>query len=202
MSISMYRLTVPMFQRGLASLKTYLDKAEAYAKEKNIDPAILAAARLAPDMAMAAQLRWLKAEEYLEMGYTAADAFEKKRGEKYIRKQLEDRKAKFLTARAAAGGRVSVELFRDMKEAVEIVGRLMRDSELTHHPYETLLQIVKVVDARGTTIPTDLIRILTGQLKEIIGRAKGRVGVVPEGYQRIHAEGWIRETETLAAAFI
>ncbi len=50
MSISMYRLTVPMFQRGLASLKTYLDKAEAYAKEKNIDPVILVTARLAPDM--------------------------------------------------------------------------------------------------------------------------------------------------------
>ena len=50
MSISIYRLTVPMFQRGLASLKTYLDKAEAYAREKNIDPAILVSARLAPDM--------------------------------------------------------------------------------------------------------------------------------------------------------
>jgi hypothetical protein len=50
MSISMYRLTVPMFQRGLATLRTYLDKAEAYAKEKNIDPAILVGARLAPDM--------------------------------------------------------------------------------------------------------------------------------------------------------
>lgn len=50
MSISMYRLTVPMFQRGIASLRTYLDKAEAYAKEKNIDPGILVAARLAPDM--------------------------------------------------------------------------------------------------------------------------------------------------------
>ena len=50
MSISIYRLTVPMFQRGIASLKTYLDKAEAYAREKNIDPAILVAARLAPDM--------------------------------------------------------------------------------------------------------------------------------------------------------
>ncbi|MBX4907335.1 MULTISPECIES: DUF1993 domain-containing protein [Rhizobium] len=50
MSISIYRLTVPMFRRGLASLKTYLDKAEAYAKEKNIDPAILVSARLAPDM--------------------------------------------------------------------------------------------------------------------------------------------------------
>ncbi|RUM25070.1 DUF1993 domain-containing protein [Rhizobium vallis] len=50
MSISMYRLTVPMFQRGLASLKTYLDKAEAYAKEKNFDPVILLSSRLAPDM--------------------------------------------------------------------------------------------------------------------------------------------------------
>jgi len=50
MSISMYRLTVPMFQRGLASLKTYLDKAEAYAKEKNFDPVILISTRLAPDM--------------------------------------------------------------------------------------------------------------------------------------------------------
>ncbi|MBY4632941.1 DUF1993 domain-containing protein [Rhizobium croatiense] len=50
MSISIYRLTVPMFHRGLASLKTYLDKAEAFAREKNVDPAILVAARLAPDM--------------------------------------------------------------------------------------------------------------------------------------------------------
>ncbi|QWW67701.1 DUF1993 family protein [Rhizobium sp. WYJ-E13] len=50
MSISMYRLTVPMFQRGIASLKTYLDKAEAYAEEKKIDPTILVNARLAPDM--------------------------------------------------------------------------------------------------------------------------------------------------------
>ncbi|EJZ20887.1 DUF1993 domain-containing protein [Rhizobium sp. Pop5] len=50
MSISMYRLTVPMFQRGFASLKTYLDKAEAYAREKNFDPVILLSSRLAPDM--------------------------------------------------------------------------------------------------------------------------------------------------------
>ncbi|MGR9170295.1 DUF1993 domain-containing protein [Rhizobium sp. KDH_Rht_773_N] len=50
MSISMYRLTVPMFQRGIASLKTYLDKTQAYAEEKKIDPTILINARLAPDM--------------------------------------------------------------------------------------------------------------------------------------------------------
>ncbi|WP_087002727.1 DUF1993 domain-containing protein [Rhizobium sullae] len=50
MSISMYRLTVPVFQRGLATLKNYLDKAEAYANEKGIDPNELVTARLAPDM--------------------------------------------------------------------------------------------------------------------------------------------------------
>ena len=50
MPISMYRLTVPVFQRGLETLKTYLDKAEAFAKEKGIDSADLVAARLSSDM--------------------------------------------------------------------------------------------------------------------------------------------------------
>ena len=50
MSVSMYRLTVPVFQRGLKTLAAYLDKAEAYAKEKGIDSSILVNARLAPDM--------------------------------------------------------------------------------------------------------------------------------------------------------
>lgn len=50
MSVSMYTLTVPIFQRGLKTLSTYLDKAEAYAKEKGIDSSILVNARLAPDM--------------------------------------------------------------------------------------------------------------------------------------------------------
>jgi hypothetical protein len=50
MPLSMYRMTVPVFQRGLATLKNYLDKAEAYAAEKGIDPATLVTARLAPDM--------------------------------------------------------------------------------------------------------------------------------------------------------
>jgi hypothetical protein len=50
MPISMYRSTVPVFQRGLKTLKTYLDKAEAFAKEKGIDGADLVAARLSSDM--------------------------------------------------------------------------------------------------------------------------------------------------------
>lgn len=50
MSLSMYRLTVPVFQRGLARLKTYLDKVEGHCAEKGLDPATLINARLAPDM--------------------------------------------------------------------------------------------------------------------------------------------------------
>ena len=50
MTLSMYRMTVPVFQRGLATLNAYLDKAEAHTTEKALDPGMLVNARLAPDM--------------------------------------------------------------------------------------------------------------------------------------------------------
>lgn len=50
MPLSMYRMTVPVFQRGLSTLKTYLDKAETHAAEKGIDSTTLVSSRLAPDM--------------------------------------------------------------------------------------------------------------------------------------------------------
>lgn len=50
MPISLYRISTPVFLRGLNALSTYLDKAEAFAKEKGIDPQALVGARLAPDM--------------------------------------------------------------------------------------------------------------------------------------------------------
>ena len=50
MSLSIYRMSVPVFQRGLSILKAYLDKAEAFAAEKGIDASQLIEARLAPDM--------------------------------------------------------------------------------------------------------------------------------------------------------
>lgn len=50
MPLSMYDLSVPMLRRGLAVLSTYLDKAAAFAAEKDLDPATLVDARLATDM--------------------------------------------------------------------------------------------------------------------------------------------------------
>jgi len=49
-SLSMYQISVPVFVRGLGVLAGYLEKAEAYAKANNIDPAEMVNAKLAPDM--------------------------------------------------------------------------------------------------------------------------------------------------------
>ncbi|MBM7049038.1 MULTISPECIES: DUF1993 family protein [Rhizobium] len=47
---SMYSFSVPVFQRGLQNLSAYLDKIEAYAAEKGIEPNELITARLFDDM--------------------------------------------------------------------------------------------------------------------------------------------------------
>ncbi|MDP3738662.1 MAG: DUF1993 domain-containing protein [Hyphomonadaceae bacterium] len=50
MSISMHKASAPVFLRMLGNLDALLEKAEAYAKERNFDPNLLVASRLAPDM--------------------------------------------------------------------------------------------------------------------------------------------------------
>lgn len=50
MAISMHSAAVPMMNTLLGALSGVLDKAEAFAKAKNVDPSVLANDRLAPDM--------------------------------------------------------------------------------------------------------------------------------------------------------
>lgn len=50
MSLSMHKISVPAFVRGFSVLSSLIDKAEAFAAEKKIAPAVLFNARLAPDM--------------------------------------------------------------------------------------------------------------------------------------------------------
>lgn len=50
MSVPMYRLSVPVFLRGLDVLQHYVDLAGRHAQEAGLDPAALVDARLAPDM--------------------------------------------------------------------------------------------------------------------------------------------------------
>ncbi len=48
--MSMSDASIPVFEIGLNALAALLDKAEAYAEAKRIDPAALLNARLFPDM--------------------------------------------------------------------------------------------------------------------------------------------------------
>ncbi|HXF45530.1 MAG TPA: DUF1993 domain-containing protein [Burkholderiaceae bacterium] len=50
MTVSMYALSVPVFVKTLGNLDAILDKSATYAQAKKIDPAVLLAARLFPDM--------------------------------------------------------------------------------------------------------------------------------------------------------
>ena len=50
MTIALYDLTVPVYTRMLTNMLTIMDKAEANAAERKFDTAVLANARLSPDM--------------------------------------------------------------------------------------------------------------------------------------------------------
>ncbi len=50
MTISMHKASVPVFAHMLGALSAVLGKAAAFAAAKKVDPAVLLAARLAPDM--------------------------------------------------------------------------------------------------------------------------------------------------------
>jgi hypothetical protein len=50
MTVSMYKISVPVFVQFLTSLSAVLDKAAAFAEAKKIEPSVLLNTRLAPDM--------------------------------------------------------------------------------------------------------------------------------------------------------
>lgn len=148
-------------------------------------------------MAMCAQEIWSKAEDYLTMGYTAAKSYEKRRRVIYNKKQLDDRKAKFLVARAVSTGRGGAELFRDMREALVIVERLMHDSELTYHPFETLLDTGKLLGNISGKILEGQSAVLAMQFKKVVELAKRRLTSVPDGYYRSNSVECLSQIEAI-----
>lgn len=147
-------------------------------------------------MAKIDQLKFVDAEKFLDRGYTEAENFEKRAGRIYDRKQLDDRRAKFLMKRGIATSRHSHELFRDLKEASEIVGKLLRREDVTHHPFETLELISKLFGAHTHDLNDNLRRIAQKTITDLIQLAKKRIGMVAEGYQRSMADKAITNTES------
>src|SRR3954451_15702809 len=50
LTLSLHQISAPLFRQGLTALATILDKTVAQCAERKIDPAVLLADRLAPDM--------------------------------------------------------------------------------------------------------------------------------------------------------
>ena len=48
--ITMHQASVPLFQKMLRNLSTFIDKGAAFAAQRKFDPALLLSSRLAPDM--------------------------------------------------------------------------------------------------------------------------------------------------------
>lgn len=135
-------------------------------------------------MAKVASGSFVDAERLLDRGYAEAGNWEKRRRTVYNRKQLDDRKAKFLMLRASQTERLKAELFRDFAAALEIVERLLRDSEVTHHPFDTFEKIAILLAEKGSLLLSEHRRIVVLRCKGLLERAERRLLDVAEGYQR------------------
>lgn len=89
------------------------------------------------------------AEKFLEQGYAEANELERRTGRTFDRRQLDDRRAKFLMLRAGKTTRVGGDLFRDFKEAIELTGKILRQNDPQHYPFETLAEVARTYGLVG-----------------------------------------------------
>jgi SIR2-like domain len=130
----------------------------------------------------------LVAEKLLEQGYSEANELERRTGKTFDRRQLDDRRAKFLMLRATNNNRVGVELFRDFKEAIEITSKILRQNDPQFYPFETLAEIKRTYGAMAHHLDDGHKVLIVGWLDLLKIQAGKRIGTLPSGYQREKAQ--------------
>jgi hypothetical protein len=139
-------------------------------------------------MAKCAAEELFDAKKFLDQGYSEADEYERRTGKTFDRRQLDDRRAKFLMLRAKKNSRTGAELFRDFKEAIELTGKILRQDDPQHYPFETLAEILQTNGAVGHRIDGVLTALIDKWLDQLVVYARIRVGVLAPGYQRDKAQ--------------
>jgi hypothetical protein len=134
------------------------------------------------------------AEKFLEQGYVEAANFEKSTKRKFDRRQLDDRRAKFLMLRASKISGATGGLFKDFKEAIALGERILRQNDPQHYPFETLAEIVRVFYATDHNMTAANRQFIRDRLDQLINYAKSRVGVLPQGFQRDKANSALQST--------
>ena len=128
------------------------------------------------------------AEKYLEQGYKEARDFERRTGNQFDRRQLDDRRAKFLMLRAEQSERTAVELFRDFYEACQLCDKIFRQDDPQYYPFETFAEVVRVFEKVGHCLLDDQRMTVQKWLENLDDYARRRIGVVGSGYQRDKAQ--------------
>lgn len=133
-------------------------------------------------MAMLDQNRFLDAETYLDRSFTAADAVDR-RGGKYDRIQLYDRKAKFLMI-WNQNKPFNQSMFFDVKTSCDLTLSSLRRAKITHHPYDTIQHIIDFYEGSGREMHNDLREKCARWLGEIKGEASRRLSSLEDGYPK------------------
>lgn len=132
------------------------------------------------------------AEKLLEQGYREASEFERRTGKAFDRRQLDDRRAKFLMLRGEKSNRAGADLFRDFKEAIELTGKILRQDEPQYYPFETLAEVVHSYGMLGHRMDDGHRGLIGESLNQLAIYARKRVGVVPSGYQSDKAQSALK----------
>lgn len=135
------------------------------------------------------------AEKFLEQGYVEAANFERSTNRKFDRRQLDDRRAKFLMLRAEKTSSNDGGLFKDFKEAIALAEKILRQDDPQHYPFETLAEIVRAFDATGHLLDSTHKKLISGRLDQLTIYARKRIGVIPQGYQRDKAQSALNTLE-------
>jgi len=135
-------------------------------------------------MAKSAAGEFAPAEKYLEQGYAEASEYERRTGGKFDRRQLDDRRAKFLMLRAERSERTGAELFRNFKEACELTGKILRQDDPQHYPFQTLKKIYDVYNSTRQKLMDEQRPIVMTWIRGLREYAEKRLNVLPDGYQK------------------
>ena len=134
-----------------------------------------------------------EAEKFLQQGYTEAKNYERETGRRYNRNQLDDRKAKFLMIRDYKVDCAPIAVYHDIREACRIVERLLRQENLTHHPFETLKEILGTFMHRQESLLDEQRSSIARTVGNASDRAESALRRVPHGYQQNRATSAMNE---------
>ena len=139
-------------------------------------------------MAMTEQREFVTAERYLQQAYREAKGYRQRTGNNYDNRQLDDRWAKFLMRRGRYGDRSVDDVYRDFLQACRITYSLLLRQDLTHHPYETLREIVETFEMRSHELSEGRRQRWSNELDKLGDLATKRIGSLAAGYQNRRAQ--------------